>query len=148
MINSILDFLNARQDIIEYRIGGGVEDVHIENAESSIGTAFPESYKRFLREVGWLEINNIYFFGVRKDSVDEGEGNVVVMAKYSRDTWELPNHLIPVYSADDQVLWCIDSSITGKEPPIVSYETKKKKVTTKVAPDYWTCLSDYLESEK
>lgn len=147
MITSISTFLEQRRDSIEFEIGGGVKDSDIKMAEDALSVSFRGGYRRFLLDVGWLSINNIYFFGVRGDDQKKEEGNIVAMTEFSRKTWNLPHHLIPVYSSEDVILWCIDLSSKENDPPIIAYATETNKTTGKVAVDFWTCITEYLEEE-
>jgi SMI1-KNR4 cell-wall len=151
MIDSISKFLkdkSATDEDYEYRMGGSVDDLTIRSTETRLGVTFPPSYKKFLADVGWIEIFNSYFFGLRKEKTNDSEGNVITMTEYARNTWSLPTELIPIHSIDDQVLWCLDYSPKENarvEKKIVAYDTGKRRVTGLVSPDFWSCISDFLE---
>lgn len=141
MIDSLLDFL-ARCDPDDYRIGGGISPARIEAMEAALAVEFTEGYRRFLGEVGWLEINNVYFFGGRGDGDPAGEGSVVAMTRFARQTWGLPENLIVVYSSEDLSLWCLES---GREGQISFFDTASGRVNGREKLGYWECLSGYLE---
>ncbi|MEN9864865.1 MAG: hypothetical protein RL748_455 [Pseudomonadota bacterium] len=141
MLN-IIENLRNNFDSDEFRIGGGVNDDAIGAAERELGLAFPMSYKEFLKEVGWLEISNVYFFGIPEQLY--GEGSVVKMTKFSRENWQLPPNCIVIYSSEDKLLWCIECD-GNVNPVIKGYDTEKRKILSKIANDFESLMDEYLD---
>jgi SMI1-KNR4 cell-wall len=146
MIGSIVEFLEATRDPGDYRVGGSMDETLIRTAEQALGLKFPLDYQRFLKEVGWVVVDNSYFFGVGTNAgAIDGEGSVVRMTECARATWRLPHEYVVVYSSDDVVLWCFDGRETTGVREIVAYDTRKKCVTGRVASSFWCAISEYLQ---
>jgi hypothetical protein len=145
MIGSIANYLASNRDNDEYRVGGAASDAVITDCELALGVKFSSEYREFAKEVGWLEVDNTYLFGVNeKDGTATGEGGTVRMTKYARETWGLPGNLYVVYSSDDAVLWCIDGSVSSRASKVIAYDTRKKKITGTVANSFDEALTEFF----
>jgi len=143
MNQSVRELLESNVDTDDYRIGGSAAADAITLAESVLAVQFPEEYRQFLAEVGWLEIHNSYFFGVPADPESE-EGSVVHMTRHARSHWALPEKYLVVYSSDDQVLWCLDGTSAGTSSKVFAFDTRRSEFTGTVSATYFDALSDFL----
>lgn len=143
VIASIRDYLQNNLDADDYRIGGGADPGQIACAERALGLYFPDDYQRFLAEVGWIEICNVYWFGVPADP-EAGEGSVVRMTHYAREHWSLPHELFVVFSSDDQLLWCLDGSRRLPESRVVAFDMRLRKLSGPVADSFGEALQAFL----
>lgn len=144
MITSIKEYLRDNLDADDYRIGGTADPGQIASAESRLGVRFPDDYQHFLAEVGWIEVYNSYWFGVPAD-LEAGEGSVVRMTHYARQSWNLPGELFVIFSSDDQVLWCLDGSRRVPESRVVAFDTRQRKLTGSVADSFGEALVAFLQ---
>lgn len=140
IIGSIREYLESFVDSGDLRTGGAVDEAAILRAEVDLGLKFPDEYRRFVAEVGWVEIFNSYFFGVPMLESAE-EGSVVAMTRYARERWGVPADCLVVYSSDDQVLWCIRSAADSK---VVAFDTRRKMFTGTVASSFLSALEDFV----
>lgn len=143
MNQSVRELLEANVDADDYRIGGSVPAPAIALAETTLAVQFPEEYREFVGEVGWLEIHNSYFFGVPADPESE-EGNVVHMTRYARNYWALPENFLVVYSSDDQVLWCLDGASAERRSKVLAFDTRRNEFTGTVSATYFDALSEFI----
>lgn len=111
------------------RIGAPASDQAIAEAEEALGLTFSETFIEFVREVGWLEVDNTYIFGIPTTPLID-EGSAVRMTLYARQQWKLPDNLIVIYSSEDELLWCISGAQKNTTPSdnVVTYSTLRKKV--------------------
>ncbi len=140
---SVRELLEANVDADDYRIGGSVAAPAIALAETALAVHFPEEYREFVGEVGWLEVHNSYFFGVPAH-IESEEGNVVHMTRYARNHWALPENYLVVYSSDDQVLWCLDGASSERRSKVLAFDTRRNEVTGTVSATYFDALSEFL----
>lgn len=141
MLN-ILEKLKTGFDPDEYKVGGGVSDEQISAAEKNLNLKFPDVYKDFLSEVGWLEICNVYFFGVSLQS--NAEGSVTRMTQFAQANWNLPCNFIVVYSSADKLLWCMECSASHLSK-IRGYDTDKQRFISVVSEDFEALINNYLD---
>lgn len=115
----------------DYRFGGGVSDQDIIKSECSLNVLYSKDYRQFLREIGWLEINNMYFFGINKsqNQMLPEEGCVVRMTEYARNHWKLPLNMIVIYSSEDEYLWCLKDNHETNNTTVYGFDTELKKLT-------------------
>lgn len=144
MIESITQCLADNLETDEYRIGGAASESQIASAEMQLSLRFPDDYRRFLAEVGWLEVFNMYFFGVPED-VENGEGSVVGMTRYARAQWNLPPEFLVFYSSEDVVLWCMKGIGIVREIEVVAFDVEKQKVIGRVGSSFWEVITGYLQ---
>lgn len=143
VITSVKNYLQNNLDAGDYRVGGAADPGQIARAESSLGLCFPDDYRCFLAEMGWIEVNNAYWFGVPAD-LEAGEGGVVRMTHHAREHWNLPQALFVIFSSDDRVLWCLDGSKHAAKSSVVAFDTHQRKLTGSVAGSFGEALEAFL----
>lgn len=129
------------------RVGGGATENAILTTSSELGLTLPGEFLVFARTFGWLEIENVYFFGVPNDPL-KSEGSALRMTAYARDSWSLPANLIVVYSSEDEVLWCLtgannESEIARNE--VLAYSTRNQRVVGRVGESFLQVVDSYLD---
>lgn len=101
------------------RVGGGATEETIRVAEQQIGR-FPEDYRLFLGEFGWLSIGPFEFFGL-------GNGipaylDVVQMTLLERaEAPGFPNFLVALQNNGGGDLFCYDSRQLDIDPPVLRW---------------------------
>lgn len=140
MTLAIKDLVQKNFEEGEYFFGTPPSEQEINGAERALEVTFPESYADFVRQVGWMELDNACFFGVPGECT--AEGSVVRMTQYARHGWGLPKEYIVLYSSEDEVLWCMPS---GKQQRgVLAYQTRQRSFAGKVASSLEKLLLDYI----
>jgi len=90
--------------------GGGATDIEISNAETSLGGKFSESYRNFLRRVGWARFSHQELYGLGADTPAYLDlvRNTLVERKIMEPT--LPSQLVPVMNDGAGNHFCLDTS--------------------------------------
>jgi hypothetical protein len=140
MAGSLREFLESSVDDDDLRVGGSVDEAAILRAEAALDLKFPDDYRRFVAEVGWVQIFNSYFFGVPTTEGAE-EGSVVAMTRYARERWSAPADCLVVYSSNDQVLWCIRPANDSK---VIAFDTRRTMFTGTVASSFLAALENFV----
>lgn len=114
VVNELIDnYIIAGLDI---EIGGKVDEEIVAQAEQLLGLNFPLSYREFLRNFGWLNINGSVIDGLENRTYDKG---VVSFTNYLREEINLPKQYIALeFDEGDLVLGIDTSEIKNKEAPI------------------------------
>lgn len=100
-------------------LGVGATREEIEKAEQCLGVSLEGGYRAFLLRFGWGGVEDIELFGL-------GEGvprylhleRVTISERNDMRPW-LPKFLIPIMNDGGGNLYCIDTSISSPEPPVV-----------------------------
>ena len=103
--------------------GGGATDVEIFKAENSLMTPFSESYRSFLRKIGWGRFSHEELYGLGSDIPPYLE--LVKNTLVERDTMGplMPLHLIPVMNDGAGNHFCLDTSLfADDECPVVFWD--------------------------
>ena len=95
---NLKELISNEYETEDYKFGElpTVEDIQI--AETLLNINFPENFREFVSQVGLLELDNSYFFGIPRGLTDEG--NVVRMTQFARTEWGLPKKYIVIYSSE------------------------------------------------
>ena len=138
MIN-LKELISHEYETEDYKFGEPptIEDIQI--AETLLNINFPENFREFVSQVGWLELDNSYFFGIPRRLTDEG--NVVRMTQFARIEWGLPENYIVVYLSEDEVLWCMEEN----NNKVFAYDVNERNFVGIVANSFEEALVDYIE---
>lgn len=127
-------------DADDYRLGVPSTPSDITKVEDELQLDIPEEIKEFSLQVGWLEIDNCYFYGI--PGIGSDEGSCVKMTIFARNEWNFPNSLVVIYSSEDEVLWYMDS----KSSAVIAFDVFKREITGLVGDSLENVLIDYLSS--
>lgn len=111
------EFMTVNPDAMT---GTGAADVQIAAAERELGISFPGVFRRYLSELGYLELRSAEFFGLgmgvppHLDLVDNTQTERTVLQPC------IPHHLLPFMANGGGDHYCIDLS-EGKEDPCVVF---------------------------
>jgi len=103
--------------------GGGATDIEISNAENSLSVAFSESYRSFLRRIGWGRFSHQELYGLGSDTPAYLE--LVKNTFVERETMgpTMPSHLVPVMNDGAGNHFCLDTSTcVNGECPVVFWD--------------------------
>jgi cell wall assembly regulator SMI1 len=129
-------------------LGQGATDGDIANAESSIGVTFPESYRRFLSEIGWGRFSHQELYGLGSDVPAHLELVRNTLVERLEMHPALPAHLIPLMNDGAGNHYCLDASATCKgECPVVfwDHEQQDDQIPERVAMSFDTWLTGLLD---
>lgn len=85
-------------------------------AEEALGVEFPDTYRKFLLELGCGDIGGLEFYGViRPDFEDSGIPDAIWLTLSERETSSLPDYIVLISSADDGTYFALDLSRGGPE---------------------------------
>lgn len=120
-VDDLLDELR-RDDSVQ--TGSGATSAQVAAAESTLGLAFPDSYRRFLTEIGWAS----EVFGLGDDV--PGHLELVRLTQDERTEFRphIPPHLVPVHNDGGGNHYCLDTGrSTGSECPIVFWDHEHER---------------------
>lgn len=127
------------------RVGGPATEQAIASTSAALGIKLPQDFILFAKEFGWLEIDNVYIFGIPADP-DTEEGSSLRMTLYARREWSLPSEFIAFYSSEDEVLWCISSANERNKEgsEVLAFSTIKRTFVGKVGQNLLAVIDSYL----
>lgn len=132
-IDEIIKFIKTDEE--ECYFSGEVPFEIIEKAENYLKISFPNSYKRFLQELGNANIGGQEIYGITKDKEFENSGfpNGIWFTANERETISLPEELLIIYYDGDDFYFCLDTSqMKEGECPVVAFDVsglgEKEKV--------------------
>lgn len=103
--------------------GAGATDIEIAHAENSLGVPFPESYRRFLRRIGWGRFSHQELYGLGSNTPPHLE--LVKNTLVERETMgpTMPMQLVPVMNDGAGNHFCLDTStLVDGECPVVFWD--------------------------
>ena len=124
---------------------GPVRPEQVDRVDLLLGVVLPASYKRFLQAYGGGGVIGAEVSGVEDDDASLAHGGTVVGdTKACRERFDLPAHMVVIYFHDDEICWCLETSPSGSECPVVSYNLFSRSVDNVLAPDFGTFIAMHL----
>ncbi|NVJ59342.1 MAG: SMI1/KNR4 family protein [Gammaproteobacteria bacterium] len=125
---------------------GKQEQSRIDEVEAKFKVRFPESYKRFLLEVGCLDYADHHYSGIDDDYLDPFDG-IMGNTMMAREEFELPSNLFCLEADHDaHELACLElDKMRDNECPVVWFNVYSKQVVGKVSDDFDTFIRERLE---
>jgi cell wall assembly regulator SMI1 len=120
---SITEMDNLIDAFSDKEHGSGATDSEISNAESLLGVRFPESYRSFLRRIGWGRFSHQELYGLGSDTPAYLE--LIKNTLVERDTMgpPMPSQLVPVMNDGAGNHFCLDSTtVVDGECPVVFWD--------------------------
>jgi hypothetical protein len=128
-------------------LGAATNDA-IATLERHLGARLPPSFREFLRQTGGGEIATAPISGVdSSDPTSEDAGTVLGDTARWRQEFGLPDNLFVIYTQDEEVCWCLDTSRpdgTG-EYPVVSYSPFTRCVDAQLARTFLDWLAEFVD---
>lgn len=143
-IDNVLDRIRKMEDV---EIGRGATDAEIRAAEEKLGVCFPEDYKRFLKEFGWVSIGSEEIYGLGTDVPSYLD--VVKETYWEREESGLPvpKSLVPIRNDGAGNLDCLATHLLegGRCPVVVWYhELGLDQELEKMAESFTDWLEELL----
>lgn len=76
--------------------GRGASQSQIAEAEGALGVSFPDSYRRFLAELGWVSVDSDEIFGLGDGVPGHLELVRVTHSERTEFRPHIPSHLVPL----------------------------------------------------
>jgi len=127
---------------------GPQNEAKINVLASALGAELPPSFREFLRTYGGGGIVGEWISGIyRGQPLLKNEGSVLGDTLRWRERSHLPTELVVVYTQDDEICWCLDTTSKSKngENPVVSFDFSTPHRTVKIADSFQDFFKDYLE---
>lgn len=128
----------------------GVGDPEISTAEGLLGR-FPEDYRHFLKEYGWISVDHLEVYGLGSDIPDYLQVVRMTLLERSETGSPIPDTYVCVMNDGAGNLLCFDAagSTFIKASPIVFWDHEKgsSQALEIVAPSFEEWLARLLESE-
>jgi cell wall assembly regulator SMI1 len=129
--------------------GRGASADEVAEAERRLGVSFPESLRRYLMELGYLEARSVEFFGIGAGVPEHL--NLVDRTISERTTLHpiIPRHLLPVLNDGSGNHFCLDLRDGNADPPMVfwSHELGTDQTPIVVASSFSSWLLDDTSDE-
>lgn len=128
---------------------GPCPEAALAKLEGLLGVPLPPTFREFLMTTGGGEIATSALSGIEKDDpLLEDAGTVWGDTLRCREDFSLPEHLVVIYFANDEICWCLDSS--RKDPsgeyPVVTYSIFGRVVEKVIAPNFGLFLKEFVET--
>ncbi len=107
--------------------GDGASEKSISEAEKILNVSFPEDYRNFLKNWGYLYLKGIseWINGISFDKVVSAVDETLDLRKYTA----LPPHFVAFYSDDGERHWCIDTRYS--EGPVIIWNPFEERIADK-----------------
>jgi hypothetical protein len=119
-VPSFDDVLRRLREAGQGRHGTGADERHVAQLEQELRVTFPEGYRSFLREVGWLSFTGTEVLGLGED-VPPGLDIRAVADEAHRGG--LPQNLVPFARDASLGIYCLDAAHSGPyESPVYRWQ--------------------------
>ena len=133
-------------DTVEFY--GPQDEAAIDTLAAALGTTLPHSFRRFLGEYGGGGVVGEWISGIYNGQpLLNDRGSVFGDTKRWREQHSLPSTLVVIYTQDDEVCWCLDTTkfTRDAENPVVSFDVAKPRQLAKIADSFPDFFREYLE---
>ena len=130
-VDELEKILRARDDVV---IGTGADEAEVEKAERSLGVAFPDALREYLRRFGHLDLGHFELYGLGSELPKYLQLVPMTLTERTESGCPLPHELVPLLNNGGGNLYCIDTCVpeagrvvlwdhtlgTGQEPEQLS----------------------------
>lgn len=102
--------------------GVGATEAQIREAEQLLGIPIAGGYRSFLSQFGWGGVEHLELYGLGVDTPDHLRLVRVTQSERSEMVPRLREQLLPVMNDGAGNLYCVDTSTTAAEPPVVFWD--------------------------
>ena len=148
-IEAVEQLIEANAAIVD--VSGPKDEELIRKAEDHLGVKFPSSYREFLKKWGTLGFGPDEFYGVIDGDFEASSvPDAVWFTAKKRRELQLPHELVPVFNADGDEYYCLDTSRLDEsgECPVVIWDVATRQVIGDKAATFseflWARLSDFV----
>jgi hypothetical protein len=132
-------------------VSGPKDEELVAKAEQYLDLKLPNSYRDFLRRWGTLSVGPDEFYGVIDEDFETSSvPDAVWFTAKKRRELQLPHELVPVFNADGDEYYCLDTSRMddSHECPVVTWDVSGRRVVEQRAPTFgdflWARVSDLV----
>jgi hypothetical protein len=121
-MNDICECIQKHHNVAKAHAGATLSE--IQGAEQRMNVVLPESYRTFVRSVGWLNIDEEYILGLGSDAKHQDANVALVHDELVRNgVPRMPAHLVPVWEDGGGNCVCIDTTRASKgDAPVVYWD--------------------------
>lgn len=105
-VDELARMLNVRDDVV---MGTGAGEADIENAQKSLGVAFPAELREYLRRFGHLEVGHFELYGLGAELPKYLQLVAMTVSERTESGCPLPHELVPLLNDGGGNLYCIDT---------------------------------------
>lgn len=136
---------------VDFRKNNKETDCFIHEAEVFLSILFPQSFKKFLKDFGYVSFGGLEIYGIiDNDFVNSSIPDVVWLNNLNRKKFSQPHHIISISDMGDGSDYALDLSQMNSDNecpvvvwPIGGYEMTQ--VLEVVAPDFGTWFLDMVK---
>ncbi|MEM4409766.1 MAG: SMI1/KNR4 family protein [Candidatus Caldarchaeum sp.] len=129
----------------ETKFGRGASEEQISEAEQLLGITFPPSYKKFLSEFGWADIDGEEIYGLGDDV--PSSLHLVRKTLAEREAAGLPLYWIPIHQTWLGNLTCLDGSRSRRrEYPVVLWRLCPEEEVIELSDNFVEWMFEYIIS--
>ena len=135
----------------KFEFFGPQDDRRIDELAIALGVALSPSFRDFLRQYGGGGIVGEWISGIYSGQpLVRQVGTVYGDTLRMREQVKLPPHLVVIYTQDDEVVWCLDTTKRHQngENPVVSFDISGRSQPSSIADSFGSFFRDYLEMHK
>lgn len=137
MKNEIINILEQKG--IKANFGTSITGEHIKDFEKSLDLILPNSFKDFLMECGWIEIEGNDYLGYYGHDVNDP--NTFIGFTQRLISEGMPKYLVAIHDDEDFGIVCIDTSqVNNSESPIMRWDPWNKEILEYIAPTFMQFL--------
>jgi len=127
--------------------GAGGTDIEISDAETALGVRFSESFRSFLRRIGWGRFSHQEVYGLGSDTPAHLELIKNTLVEREAMGPPIPSRLVPVMNDGAGNHFCLDTSaFANGECPVVFWDHEQgfSQNPEVVAPSFDTWMVNLL----
>ncbi|RYF29259.1 MAG: SMI1/KNR4 family protein [Comamonadaceae bacterium] len=137
---TIEDLLRSHPDLADYGTAQSAETIRA--AESTLGVAFPNSFKNYLAHWGQISFGPSEYFGLGSKV-----NGVVERTLDARETGRLPQTLIVVCDHEGDEYVCLNTAlIENGECPVIIWDVPSRSISRSRAPTFDEYLITDMEA--
>lgn len=130
-------------------LGSGASAEQIRDAEKALGLALTGSYRRFVEELGWCGVGSMEVFGLGEEAPRHLELVAMTLSERTEMHPRLRVELLPLANDGGGNLYCLDTSVSGREPPVVlwDHEQDESQTCERCSDCFSTWLSAMIDEQ-
>jgi len=127
-------------------VAGPKAEALVSKAEQLLHLRFPPTYRRFLRELGAVEICGEELYGiVKSDFHNSGVPDAIWCTLAARRKLNLPADLVVIGDTGTGEFYCLQIMPDGSEGPVLTLDPRNPASRQEVASDFGTYFLERIE---
>ncbi len=144
-----VSFVDVWQSRWDCKVGRGVAEKAVQQAEKELGLTIRSGYRYFLRQFGWCDLGADEVYGLGEDVPKHLDLMAITLSERSEMKPRLRMNLLPVMNDGFGNLYCLDTATDlDEENPVVfwDHEGDEEQVPERVADSFSEWFSELIKN--